>query len=167
MATVNGLLSATISDAYGITATTDAQVTIDDTKTVAQLMTDVGTWAGLVQGLSQGTVTEWSARIVHTVSEPSAGTGDVEKTGLFNFSNNTDHYATGYDIPDVAPSILNGVGLIDLANTNVTDFVTFITTAHTVITVVTKGVRALSALKDALISFRKHRRPLTRKTKEV
>jgi hypothetical protein len=57
--------------------------------------------------------------------------------------------------------------LVDLTNTNVTDFITFLTTAHTVITVVTKGVRALSALKDALISFRKHRKPLSRKTKEV
>jgi len=166
MATRQGLLSARFVDAYGITATTDAFITIDDTKTIAQLMTDVETWKNDTQFLSQGDCNEFSVRIIE-VPSPSSADGDIEKGGLFNFDNATDPYAQGYWIPDIAPDVLDANGLIDLSNTHVTDWITFMTTAHTVITVVTKGVRALTALRDALISFRKHRKPLARKTKEV
>lgn len=167
MTTLQGIVSVQVEDSYGITGTTDFFVTIDDTKTIAQLMTDVGSLKSEVVGLSQGNVNQWSVKIVETVTTPSPGTGDIEKGGLFNFDNVTDPYAQGYFIPDIAPTVLNANGLIDLTNTNVTSFITFMTSAHTVIQVVTKGVRALSALRDALISFRKHRKPLSRKTKEV
>lgn len=167
MATQQGLMSAQIEDAYGIVATTDVFVTIDDSQTIAALLTDLNTWKSDIQALSQGNVNMWSVKVIQRATSPSPGTGDVEKGALFNFNNATDPYAQGYFVPDVAPSILNAQGLVDLTNTNVTDFITFMTTAHTVITVVTKGVRALTSLRDALIAFRKHRKPLARKTKEV
>lgn len=167
MANINGEVSVQVTDAYGITGTTNYDIIADDTKTLAQLMTDVASLASAETALTQGGVNEYSVRLIHTPTEPVSGTGDIEKGGLFNFSNATDSFAQGYWIPDIQPSVLNANGLIDLTNTSVTDFITFLTTAHTVITVVTKGVRALSALKDALISFRKHRKPLARKTKEV
>jgi len=167
MATLNGLLSAQITDTYGITATTDAFITIDDTKTIAQLNADALSWANTIQSLSQGNLTQYSAKIIVEETPGGPASGDVEKGGLFNFNNATDPYAQGYWIPDISPSVLDANGLIDLANVDVAAFITFLTTAHTVITVVTKGVRALTALKDALISFRKKRKPLSRKTKEV
>lgn len=167
MATKNAVLSCSIEDAYGIRATTDAFATVDDTKTVAQMMTDVGAWALLNQEMSQGSLVEYSVRVVDGLVSPATPAGDIEKGGLFNFSNATDHYAQGYWIPDINPSVLNAQGLIDLTNVTVTDFITFMTTAHTAITIVTKGVRALNGLIDALISFRKHRKPLARKTKEI
>jgi hypothetical protein len=160
-------MSATVVDTYGISATTDAFVTIDDTKTVAQLITDVGAWALLTQELSQGKLDQYRITVIGTPVSPPAAAGDVEKGALFNFNNASDPYAQGYWIPDVKPSVLNASGLVDLSNTTVIDFVAFMTTAHTVITVVTKGVRALTTLKDALISFRKHRKSLERRTKEV
>lgn len=167
MATQQGILSAQVTDAIGITATTDAFVEIDDTKTVAQLLSDALDYADTVQGLSQGNVTEYSVKVLVRITPGGPAAGDVEKGALFNFNNASDPYAQGYWIADVSPSILDTNGLINLTNTNVTNFITFMTTAHTVITVVTKGVRALSSLRDALISFRKHRKALTRKTKEV
>jgi hypothetical protein len=143
-------------------------VTIDDSKTVAQLVTDALAYESEVQGLSQGTVTKTLVVLnAHIVSDPSLGSGDIEKGGLFNFENGSDPYLQGYLIPDIAPTVLNSNGLIDLSNVNVSSFVTWMTAAHTVVQVVTKGVRALTALKDALIAFRKHRKPLSRKTKEV
>jgi len=163
----NGIMSCRIQDAYGISTTTEAQITVDDSKTVAQTNTEVGAWALLVQEMSQGAVTDYWFKITDVpVSIPTAA-GDIEKGALFNFSNATDGYATGWQLPDVSPDILNAAGLVDLTNTTVQDFITFMTTAHTAITVVTKGVRALNGLIDALINFRKHRKPLTRKTKEV
>jgi hypothetical protein len=167
MTTRQGIISAHIQDSYGIVGTAPVFVTIDDTKTIAQLMTDALAYSAEVQGLSQGTLIKTTVQIVDEVIGPSAGSGDIEKGGLFNFTNATDPYVQGYLIPDIAPSVLNSQGLIDLSNVNVTSFVTFMTAAHTVIQVVTKGVRALNALKDALIAFRKHRKPLSRKTKET
>lgn len=167
MAQVNGLMSARVVDAYGIETTTDQFISIDNTKTVAQLVTDVGAWALLVQEMSQGAVTEYWVKVIQEpVSIPTAA-GDIEKGALFNFNNASDPYATGFQVPDVSPDILTAQGLVDLTNTTVADFITFMTTAHTAITVVTKGVRALTSLRDALINFRKHRKPLTRKTKET
>lgn len=168
MANYTGVLSTHIQDAYGITGTAPAFVQIPDTATLAQIVTDALAYEGEVQGLSQGTVVKTVLELnIHVVSEPSLGTGDIEKGALFNFQNGSDPYLQGYLIPDVAPSILNAQGLVDLTNSNVTSFITWMTTAHTAITVVTKGVRALTALRDALIAFRKHRKPLSRKTKEV
>src|SRR5262245_13882782 len=168
MATYTAIVSTHIQDQYGITATAPVFVTVDGTKTVDQLVADALSYEGEVQGLSQGTVTKTVVELnAHIVSDPALGTGDIEKGALFNFENGTDPYLQGYLIPDVAPSILNAQGLIDLTNVNVTSFVTFMTAAHTALTVVTKGVRALTAWKDALIAFRKHRKPLARKTKEV
>jgi len=167
MATQQGLMSAEVTDRYGITATTTAFITIDDTKTIAQLLTDVNDWATDLNPLTAGNITKVNVRIEGTALGTGAGAGQIEKGGLFNFDNASDPYATGYWVPDIADGVLDANGLIDLTNTDVTTFITFMTTAHTVITVVTKGVRALSALRDALLSFRKHRKPLERKTKEV
>jgi hypothetical protein len=168
LATITGQITTHIQDAYGITGTAPVFVTMDDSKTIAQLVTDALAYEGEVQGLSQGTVTKTLVIInAHVVSDPSLGTGDIEKGALFNFENGSDPYLQGYLIPDVAPAILNANGLINLSHANVTSFITWMTAAHTVVQVVTKGVRALTALKDALIAFRKHRKPLSRKTKEV
>jgi hypothetical protein len=168
MATIQGLVSVRFIDAYGITGSTDYFITADDTKTIAQLMTDVGTLASNTEALSQANEYRTQVTLIQDPgTSPVPGAGDIEKGGLFNFSNTTDDYKTGYLIPDINPAVLNSAGLIDLTNADVTTWITYLTTAHTVITVVTKGVRALSGLVDALISFRKHRKPLARKTKEV
>ena len=166
MATVNGLISVEVTDAYGITGTTVYNVIADDTKTIAQLMTDVDGLVTAQQLLSQGATTKGSVRLSMS-GLGGTPAGDIEKGGLFNFSNATDGYATGFFVPDINPAVLDSNGLVDLTNVDVAAFITFLTTAHTVITVVTKGVRALTALKDALIAFRKHRKPLERKTREV
>ena len=166
MATLNGLISVETVDSYGITGITNYSVTVDDTKTVAQAMTDLNTIVSAQQVLSQGATSKASIRLEMS-GLGGTPAGDIEKGALFNFSNASDAYATGYFIPDVNPSILNASGLVDLTNSDVTAFITALTTAHTAITVVTKGVRALTALKDALIAFRKHRKPLARRTKEI
>src|SRR5215471_7432286 len=147
MATVQGIVSVQITDAIGITATTNYFVTMDDSKTIAQLDSDVLSLANAEEALSQGNLTEYRVSIIKTVTPVSAAAGDVEKGGLFNFDNASDPYAQGYWIPDVNPAILDANGRIDLTNVDVAAFITFLTTAHTVVTVVTKGVRALTALR--------------------
>lgn len=169
MATVLGVLSAHIVDSYGIPGQSSVFVSIDDAQTLATIAADVEEYVDQVDPLTGGIITEATLKLTFPGDglAPSAAVGDIEKGALFNFSNATDSYLQGQLIPDVKASILNASGLIDLTNANVLTWITWMTTAHTAITVVTKGVRALSALVDALITFRKHRKPLSRKTKEL
>lgn len=169
MTNVNGFMSAHIVDQYGIAGETGVVITIPDTATIAQLRTDVTSFVTDTQNLTQGAITDATVKLEFAGSgvAPSTATGDIEKGGLFNLNNATDSYATGVLVPDLNPSVLTGAGLIDLSNASITTWLAYLTTAHTAITVVTKGIRALTALRDALITFRKHRKPLTRKTKEL
>jgi hypothetical protein len=169
MANYYGTASLEVFDAYGIPGQVMINVEIPDSATVAQIATDVAAFATNTNPLTQGALGKASLRLQFPGGgeSPADGLGDIEKGALFNFNNATDGYAYGILVPDPDPGILNGAGLVDLTNSDVTTWITWITTAHTAITVITKGVRALTALRDALINFRKHRKPLTRKTKEV
>lgn len=162
-----GTMSAEIEDAIGIVGTAPAFVQIPEASTLTQIAADVFEYAAAAQALTAGSLKRVNVRLNFEVADPPAATGDIEKGALLNFNNAFDAYAQGQFIPDVAPAVLNAQGLLDLTNADVTGFIAFMTTAHTAITVITKGVRALTSLKDALISFRKHRKPLSRKTKEV
>jgi len=170
MAVHQGSASVTIEDTYGITGQSQQTITVDDATTVAQ----IAAWASDLQGLvgdgnlSQGRATKTEVRLIFGVgTDTSTPAGDVEKVGNFNFGNASDSFLQGIIIPDINPAVLNANGLIDLSLSTVTDWVTFLTTVTTGITVVTKGLRALTGLVDALIAFRKHRKPLARKTKEI
>jgi hypothetical protein len=161
-------MTAHIVDKYGIPGQATVTISIDDTKTVAQLLTDLGTYSGDIAPMTAGVIVKESILLeVPTGNDPTLAAGDIEKGALFNFNNASTTFATGVLIPDVSPSILNANGLVDLTNANVTAFIAFMTTVHTVITVVTKGLQALTTLRDALIAFRKHRKPLSRKTTEL
>jgi hypothetical protein len=161
-------MTAHIVDKYGIPGQATVTVSADDTKTIAQLLSDLSTYSGDISTLTQGIVVKESVLLeVPTGNDPTAAAGDIEKGALFNFGNALTTFKTGIYVPDVSPAILNANGLVDLTNANVTNFVTFVTTAHTVITVVTKGLQALNRLVDVLLSFRKHRKPLSRKTTEL
>lgn len=169
MANYLGTLSVEIVDAYGIPGQVLVNVQIPDSATVAQIATDAAAFVTDTNPLTQGIETKATLRLEFPGSGESLvdALGDIEKGALFNFDNATDIYATGVLVPDLDPGILTGTGLVDLTNSDVTTWITWLTTAHTAITVVTKGVRALTALRDALITFRKHRKPLSRKTKEI
>ena len=169
MATINATVSVEVVDAYGISGEVFVNVTIPDTATLAQVASDVAALVALITPLTSGVQPKAITRLVLPGDglDPATALGDIEKGGLFNFSNATDSYKYGELVPDINPGVLNSSGLIDLTNTDVTNFVTWMTTAHTALTPVTKGNRALTALADALITFRKHRKPLSRKTKEL
>lgn len=169
MANYYGTYSLEVFDAYGIAGQAMINVEIPDSATIAQIATDVAAFATYTNPLTQGALSKGTLRLGFPGGgqDPADGAGDIEKGALFNFNNATDAYAYGVLVPDPDPGILNAAGLVDLTNTDVTTWITWLTTAHTAITVITKGVRALTSLRDALINFRKHRKPLTRKTKEV
>jgi len=169
MANYYGTASIDIYDAYGIVGQEMVNVEIPDSATLAQIATDMAAYATVTNPLTQGALAGSTLRLKFPGGgqSPADGAGDIEKGSLFNFNNATDSYAYGILVPDPDPGILTGAGLVDLTNSDVLAWITWMTTVHTAITVITKGVRALTALRDALITFRKHRKPLSRKTKEL
>lgn len=168
MALLPATASFTIVDDYGISGQAFMNVKYDDTKTLAQLNTQLASDASTVAALSQGIITHVSFTITQeTGVDPTSAVGDIEKGAIFNYDNTVDPYAYGILIPDVSPSILNADGLVDLANADVTAFESMITTAGTVLTYTDEGTNDLTGLRDTLITFRKHRKPLTRKTKRL
>jgi len=164
-----GVLSAKILDGYGIPGTTPTFLDITDTETVAQLATLASDFVDALDPLTQGAITEvtLTLRLPGSGAAPDSGEGDIEKGALFNFANAITPYVLGVLVPDLDPAILTALGLIDLSNTDVQAFLSFLTTTHGAAVFVNKGLEALTGLADALITFRKHRKPLTRKTKEV
>jgi len=95
---------------------------------------------------------------------PSAGSR-VEQTGLFNFLNATSKYKFGVDIPSIVNTAISG-GKIDLTTSIVTDVITSLITAFTGGVFTNTSQYPLSALADALLSFRKRRQQLSRSSFE-
>src|SRR6266566_1074437 len=153
MANYEGTLSAQILDNYGIPGQEMIMIEIPDTATLAQIATDVASFVALSDPLTAGYIPKAELRLTFPGDGLTGvqGPGDIEKGGLFNFSNATDAYLQGVLVPDLSPGVLDANGLISLTNTDVAAWITWMTTAHTAITVIAKGVRALTALKDALI----------------
>lgn len=93
-------------------------------------------------------------------SSPDSGSR-VEQTGLFNFVNTTSKYKFGIDLPSIINTALVG-GKIDLTNTAIADLVSFLLATFTGGRFATTSTFFLSALVDAIISFRKRRKSLSR-----
>jgi len=168
MADVLATVSYTWVDKYGIPASTLFNIKVADSKTLAQIQTQIAADLTVTNALSQGVPisSTFSLRVL-TEIDPSTAVGDVEKTALFNFDNGTDAYAYGVDIPDVNPSILDVNGLVDFTNADVTAFIDQLTSAGTAYSYTEEAGNPLTAARDALISFRKHRKQLSRKTKKL
>lgn len=168
MADFLATVSYTFVDAYGIPAAVLFNIKVADSKTLSQIQTEIAADLATVTALSQGIPISSSFTLrVLTDIDPSTAVGDVEKTALFNFDNGTDSYAYGVDIPDVNPTILDVNGLVNFANSDVVAFTDMLTSAGTAYSYTEEAGNPLTAARDALISFRKHRKQLARKTKKL
>jgi hypothetical protein len=170
MATQFGQVSVQLLDALGVTVSMPLYIDVDDTKTIAQLITDATAAGTQVDSVSDSQVT----KITVSLNAPLAGglkttpnaTAENERTGLLNFRQTGSPYKFGVDIPAIAEATLVN-GKIDLSNAQIAAFITFLTTAHTVFTYVSTAIKALISLVDALLTFRKHRKAESRRSFEV
>lgn len=95
---------------------------------------------------------------------PDAGSR-VEQTGLFNFTNATTKYKFGVALPSIAnDSIVSGK--INLADTDVIALLDALIGSWTGGVFTNVGQYALTALADALLSFRKRGQSLRRTSME-
>lgn len=166
MAVRKGTLSLKIKDDNGAVASTAVQANIDDSATLLVALNDLQNWAGAVDPVIGGVIEKAYLTIEYdptsVKSDPVAGS-DITQTGTFNFTQSGNPYLQGVVLPSIADSKVVG-GKIDLTDTDVNNLVDFITTAHTAITIVGRVFSALVALVDALFSFRKRRKAISRRS---
>jgi hypothetical protein len=171
MATYSFILSATLKDEMGTTATFPLYVNVPDTVTVANLHTYMQDFLAVLDPITDAQIIkfEWRSNMPFSGAKnaPVAG-GRVEQTGLFNFEDSVTAFKAPYDIPAIANSTLTaGVKkVIDLTNVGITAWMAFMEAATLTIVPTNKFIGVLVALLDAAVTFRKHRKQLTRATLE-
>jgi hypothetical protein len=170
MATVQALVSTQVTDALGVTATVDQFVTFPDTLTAADLQTWSNAYILKLDPITDGQITLQKISLVMALpgsgikTSPNA-TAEVERTGLLNMSQTGSRYKFGVDIPAIAEAVISN-GKINLTNSDVQAFIGIMTTVTNSVTVVSKFLNALRGLVDALLTFRKHRKALNRRSFE-
>jgi len=158
-------------DKLGVEVSMPLYVRLDDTKTLAQVLTDANLLGQQLDPISDSQITDFEVRIkngsgVSGGKSSPAATAENERTGLFNFSQSTSPYKFGIDVPSIADSkIVNGK--IDLANADIAAFIAAMIAAGTAATPESTSLYTLLALLDALLTFRKHRRAESRRSFEV
>jgi len=170
MANLQVTWSYRIKDALGVSVSFDDTVMlIPDTTTLATLQTITNSLTDVIDPVTDGMIDlitiKIDANIVGAKSAPNTD-AEVERTGLFNYSQDTVSRKYALDLPAIARAVIAD-GKIDVSNADVVAFFQWFTAAHSGGTVVSKFLYALDALLDVAITFRKHRRPETRRSLEV
>lgn len=170
MATRHGHLSVQMLDKLGVSVSAFIPVAVDDTKTVAAALGDVTTATQRLDQVSDSQIMKAGLTILGPIygsaKTAPAATAENERTGLFNMRQNTSPYKFGVDVPAIAESLITN-GKIDLSQAVITALITYLTTAGSALTPETTSLYLMSALADALLTFRKHRRAENRRSFEV
>lgn len=170
MANLECLYSVGLQDYLGVSTTHDIFLNVPDSTTLASLTTILTGYQDLVDVISGGLITKTYLRVTIPNSEtnktdPVAG-DEVEKTGLFNFSQSATPYKFGVDVPAIAETLITN-GKIDLSASAITTWIAWLTAAHSGVQAISKFLYTLTGLVDALISFRKHRKAENRRSVET
>lgn len=164
------IFSYSFIDELGTKASMSVPAMVDPTTgTPAALSTE---WVALGTQLDLNSDALITGGAISIVKVPDGGWKDspaagsrVEQTGLFNFTNATSKYKFGVDIPSVANADIVD-GKISLTLTNVANLLGELIGAFTGGVFTNTSQYPLAALADALLSFRKRRRQLSRSSFE-
>jgi hypothetical protein len=166
--TVPARYSYTIIDELGVEASNVYYALIDPTATVTQLNTFWNDLYTVLQAITDGSIIRGRVEILEVpsvIAEPVVG-GRVEQTGLFNFSATGTPHKFGEAVPAISNTVITTAG-IDLTNAAVIAWITFLETSLTVLEWTSNNRQELLTLLDAVLSFRKRRKQLTRSTYET
>lgn len=166
--------SLTVVDELGTEAADTFYASLDVTQPISALTTAWNSLAQTIDAVTAGQITKGHVQILMNpaaVSGPSLKTSPVagsrvEQTGIFNFSNAVTTHRWGGIVPALNSTKIVS-GKINLVDTAVAALITFLTTVLTVAQWVTNNQQQLTALRDALISFRKRRKQLSRSSIEI
>jgi|SRR5215471_3690055 len=166
-----GHLSIRLTDALGVTVSMPVYIALDPSKTLSAIEADLNSVIAAVEATTdsfiEGATLNVEVSIVRTgfKTSPNA-TAENERTGLFNFKQTGSPYKNGVDLPAIQDALITG-GKIDLTAAAITALVNALTVPFTTFEVVSTAIRALTALTDALLTFRKHRKAESRRSIEV
>lgn len=167
MAVKHGHISYRMLDKLGVVVSMPVYVAVDDTKTVAQVLTDANLIGQQIDPISDSQILDFAVSLsgnsVSGGKSSPAATAENERTGLFNFDQATSPYKFGVDVPSIADSKITN-GKINLTDSDILAFVSALTAAGTALTPESTSLYTLVALLDALISFRKHRKAEARRS---
>lgn len=169
MATIKGHLSFQILDGLGVVASTPQYFDIDDTKTLAQIITAaqdyITTMDAMTDGQILGVSLDAGVTLPTVKSAPVAG-AEVERGGLFNWGQANVKYRFGLLFPALSQSLIVN-GKIDLGSAPVLALISNVTAIGGALDYISTGGNLLLGLTDALITFRKHRKAENRRSFEV
>lgn len=161
MANVPVQFSLSFQDYLGVRGSELFNANIPEGTTLTQLGTQLGTLATTVDAVTGAAIIGVRASLIPAVPgglKTAVAGADLEKTLLINFGNATNRNKSGQDIPGVNPAVLTA-GKIDLTQAAVAALITLIEGNYT-----NAALQALTAVRDAAITFRKRRRELDRVT---
>lgn len=165
------VVSATVVDSWGTEASAPAYALADDTKTLAQVVTEAQAYFVALDGVTDGFIRRTRITIEPLLPDgiktAAIGTGaKVEQTGLLNFSASGTTKRYGLAIPAVSDGVLTadrltlGTGAIDTLTT-------LLLAVGTALEWANDHSQQILALVDALVSFRKKRKQLQRSSIET
>jgi hypothetical protein len=159
--------SFTIVDELGVEAANTYYAVMDPTQTIAAAVTAWTDLYNVLQPVTDGSIVRGHVDILlepGSISPAVAGSR-VEQTGLFNFSATGTTHKFGEPVPAFSSSFITTTG-INLSDSTVAAFYNFLATTLTVLEWTSNNQQKLIALLDAVLSFRKRRKQLTRSTFE-
>jgi len=174
MAIIPVRVSATISDEWGITASTDAYAQADDSQTVAVLVTSVNAFISALDAATSGQITASRVTILPALpggvkTVPVAGSR-VEQTGLLGFSSAGTNKKWSLNIPALsnATTVLSGDSMVVNVTTDPLGIlIALLTTGVTLLKWANAHSQDIQAFIDALIGFHKKRKSLQRASRVV
>jgi len=165
-----GHLSLQILDSLGVVASAPYYMEFSDADALSDINTALEAYVSAVDGVTAGQIV--AASLVVSVplpggikATPVAGS-EVERGGLFNFSQENIKYKFGILIPAIKSTLIVN-GKINLADALVTTFLNLQTAIGGFAVPVSTAANVFIALKDALVTFRKHRKAENRRSFEV
>lgn len=173
MANIAGHFSASVVDGLGTEASTVAYFSVPEGTTLTALNAALDAWTIGVGSCLDAQVTKNSIRLTPGVTAgytaPTGATfaaSRVEQTAVLNLSNSVSPHRFGLALPGVSDSVISN-GKLVIASGVVNTLIGILTAAVAGGNYTNNAQQNLVALIDAIISFRKRRKQLSRTSFEV
>lgn len=166
MAVRKAIVSFSFVDKIGVPASSNFYADVDDTKTVAQVITDAGLLAVDMQDISNASLIEYRVELINVVVGPpaAADTSESERGLLINFRQTGSAYKYGLWVPSVDPALIVD-GHVVVTTGAIAALASLIEAPMTALTIVSKYFLTLPSIADAAEAFRKLRRRAEKITK--
>jgi hypothetical protein len=171
MAQVPVEVSASIVDAWGIPASTVMYASADNTKTLADLETEMGSWVTALDNATDGVIKQ--ARVTLFPALPggvkAAAGSRVEQTGVLGFlaTGSDKRYSAAIPALSNGATVLNGDRIVLTVTDPIGLLIKILTTVGTVLSWCNEHYQLIQKFVDALVSYRKKRKQLQRSSFEV